>query len=109
MELIETAICFPIVLLAAIAGYYFGREQERKRLLGSESSSAMVNINQQLAEIKTKFEAIEKARTEHDKHQNILQVERDKNWKQILESTTANEQSRVGQVQKIVEQVSQFQ
>lgn len=61
MELIETAICFPVVLLAAIAGYYFGREQERKRLLGSESSSAMVNINQQLAEIKTKFEAIDVA------------------------------------------------
>ena len=109
MDLAEAALCLPAVILAGVVGYYIGREQERKRLLGSESGAAMVNINQQLAEIKGKFESIEKARVEHEKHQTILQGERDKSWKQILDNTTANEKGRMEQVQKAVEQVGQFQ
>lgn len=105
----EAALCLPAVILAGVVGYYFGREQERKKLMGSESSAAMVNINQQLAEIKSKFEAIEKVRAEHDKHQVALQGERDKSWKQVLDSTAANEKDRMEQVQKAVEQVGQFQ
>ncbi|MBI5046936.1 DNA recombination protein RmuC [Candidatus Micrarchaeota archaeon] len=104
-----SALCLPATILAGIAGYLYGKNEGKKALLGTESGAAMVNINQQLAEIKGKFEAIEKSRLEREKMETRLQEEKDKGWKQLLDNTDKNEKGRLEQVQAMVQQMGQFQ
>jgi len=104
-----SALCLPAVILAALAGYLFGKESERKRLLTTESGAAMIQINQQLAEIKGKFQEIEKSREEREKFGKKLDDEKEKSWALMLENNKKNEQDRLGQIEKMVGQINQFQ
>lgn len=110
LALLSIAIVAVFVgVFAAIAGYLYGKEETRKKLLGTESGAAMVNLNQQITEIKSKFEAIEKSRQEREKNETKLAEEKDKSWKLLLDNTTKNEQNRLEQVQKLGDQFGQFQ
>ena len=131
MDLTELIIVLIVLiittLISGIAGFFIGKDAEKKKLLSSESGAAMVNINQQISEIKTKFVEIEKSRIEretlqaklqNEKEQNWkqyvegntkVQEEKEKNWKQILENSDKKEQDRLQQIQQMLSQMSQIQ
>jgi DNA recombination protein RmuC len=131
MDIIELIIVFIIFIITAIisgiSGFYIGQDNEKKKAISSESGAALININQQITEIKEKFKEIEKSRIERDAFQEKLQSEKDqkwaqyigdnskiqeereKAWKQILETTDKKEQDRLIQLQQMLSQMSQIQ
>ncbi|MFH0737101.1 MAG: DNA recombination protein RmuC [Candidatus Micrarchaeota archaeon] len=131
MDIVELVIVLIILVITAvlsgIAGFYIGKDNEKKKILSSESGAALVNINQQITEIKAKFEQIEKSKAEKEvfqaklqaekdqrweqyiKGNSQLQEEREKGWKQILETTDKKEQERLIQLQQMLSQMSQIQ
>ncbi|MCI0503257.1 DNA recombination protein RmuC [Candidatus Micrarchaeota archaeon] len=131
MDVVELIIVLIILVITAvlsgIAGFYVGKDSEKKKLLSSESGAALVNINQQITEIKGKFEEIEKSRLARETAQERLQFEKDqkwkqyvegnskvqeereKGWKQIIETTDKKEQERLIQLQQMLSQMGQIQ
>jgi len=108
MEFVDWFMVFVLFIIGLGIGYFYGKEKGKKEFLGTEAGATVVSINKQLAEIKTKFEDIEKAREEREKLQEKLQVKKEESLAQLLESTRKNEQDRLGQVQQMVDQIRQF-
>lgn len=110
---VGSGLCLPATILAAFAGYMYGKEEERKRSMSTESGAAMVDIHRQITEIKAKFQEIEKLREEREKQdiesKKKLDIEKDKNWKTITDNHQKNEADRFAQIQQMLGQLSVVQ
>ncbi|MEM3363993.1 MAG: DNA recombination protein RmuC [Candidatus Micrarchaeia archaeon] len=93
---------------SAAVGYYYGVQTERKRK-EYESNSALIHINQQLAEIKIKFEEIEKARKDREKLVSDMNAERIEFMDILRKDASKKEEDRLKQVQEIIDNMGKIE